>query len=376
MDLYFVFIYGHCVKIKNEFTMKKIIKMLLPKSAITTLKKMIVIMAEIDAMAIVFFSKNGFLASLYYTFFSRQFYREHKAVLKGRIAYRRSVKQGGASSILLRRNVHRLEKGLIMRPRRDIFAEDYIQETVDCYLLTVESSLLCRDEQQWALDVLSNYFDVVGQTAKIDKARKMFSGCQSTLARGENTPYPHRDLPACPVEYEQLYTLFKRRRSVRWYQNKPVEMAAIRQAVNAAALAPSACNRQPFNFYVINDSDKASDIAKCAMGTAGFADNLPCLIAVVGNLNAYPAERDRHIIYIDGALASMQLMLALETLGISTCAINWPDIEPRESALAKKLDLKYHERTIMLLAVGYAEPEGGIPFSQKKNDNLLIKVVK
>ena len=111
------------------------------------------------------------------------------------------------------------------------------------------------------------------------------------------------------------------------------------------------------------------------MGTAGFAHNLPAIIAVVGDLSAYPFERDRHVIYIDGSLFTMQFMLALETLGLSTCPINWPDIEAREKMLDAELGLNKHERTIMLLSVGYADPEGGIPYSQKKDSSILMKVV-
>jgi nitroreductase len=68
-------------------------------------------------------------------------------------------------------------------------------------------------------------------------------------------------------------------------------------------------------------------------------------------------------------------MLALETLGLSSCPINWPDIESREKMLSSKLDLRFHQRTIMLIAVGYAEPEGGVPFSQKKSDSVLLNDV-
>ncbi|MNC23920.1 Nitroreductase family protein [compost metagenome] len=71
----------------------------------------------------------------------------------------------------------------------------------------------------------------------------------------------------------------------------------------------------------------------------------------------------------------MQLMLALETLGLSTCPINWPDIEERERMLSDKIGLSYHERPIMLLAVGYADPVGGIPYSQKKIEQELIKII-
>jgi len=54
-------------------------------------------------------STNGFLASLYFCFFSAQFRREHLAVLRGRRKFQRDLQGGGRSSSLLRRNVHRLE---------------------------------------------------------------------------------------------------------------------------------------------------------------------------------------------------------------------------------------------------------------------------
>ncbi|WP_144213712.1 nitroreductase family protein [Shewanella donghaensis] len=352
--------------------MKQVIKKLLPRNLLGQIKSTY---EQFDVILIQLFSRNGFLASVYYAFFSQQFYREHKAVLQGRLAYEDSLKQITESSILLRRNIHRIEKGLIMRPRRDIFAGGYISETVDCYCMAIASVDLCADEKKWASDVLQKYFSIVGQDQVIDEAKKRFEAVCLNSESG-SIPYPHADLPACPVDYDELLTLFKRRRSVRWFQDKAVDISLINKAVDAATLAPSACNRQPFEFHVISDTDKATDIANCAMGTVGFADNLPCMIAIVGNLDAYPAERDRHIIYIDGALASMQLMLACETLGLSTCSINWPDIELREKMLMKKLGLAYHQRVVMLMAVGFADPDGGIPFSQKKNSSLLVKEVK
>ena len=95
-------------------------------------------------------------------------------------------------------------------------------------------------------------------------------------------------------------------------------------------------------------------------------EGIPCTMAIIGDLSAYPRERDRHLIYVDGSLAAMQLMLAFETLGLSTCPINWPDIESAEKKIANLLKLKVYERPIMLLSVGYAQDQGGIAFSQKK----------
>lgn len=322
------------------------------------------------------FSINGFFASLYFTLFSRRFYGEHHAVLKGRLKYHENLQAGGQSSPLLRRNIHRLEKGLVMRPRRPVFAESFIMETVNAFRKAEASSGFSAGELQWAADVLEEYFSVVTDTAIVEQARMAFRPGRRD-SRGDqrvrkNKPYARSECPAPEVSFDDLHRLYVRRRSVRWYLQKEVPSELISQAIEAAAQAPSACNRQPFRFIVATDPDRASRIAECAGGTVGFSDQLPAIMAVIGDLSAYPLERDRHLIYIDAALASMQLMLAAETLGLSTCPINWPDVDAAERRIRKLLALPAHERVIMLIAIGYGDPESGVPYSQKKQGDLLV----
>ena len=75
----------------------------------------------------------------YFAWFNRAFRREQTAVLAGRLQYQHHLRHAKKSSALLRRNIHRLEKGLIMRPRRAVFAEDYILETVRSYVLNYQA---------------------------------------------------------------------------------------------------------------------------------------------------------------------------------------------------------------------------------------------
>ena len=315
---------------------------------------------------------SGFLSSLYFTFFSTSFYREHKSVLSGRVNYERSLSTIKESCILLRRNIHRLEKGLIMQPRRDVFASGYIDETVNCYSVAIKSNELCESEKKWATDVLAEYFNVVADVDDVRASRVKFNNV-AKIGSITSIPYKYSELPEAETSYEQLIVAFKRRRSVRWYQDKVVPRELIEKAISAASLAPSACNRQPYNFRLTTNVDLASKVASIAMGTGGWSHSIPALIVVVGSLSAYPKERDRHVIYIDGALAAMQLMLALDSLGLSSCPINWPDIENLERKMGKALDLADYERPIMLISIGYADETGGIPFSDKKTNKVLVK---
>jgi len=328
---------------------------------------------RIQAWLMVPASRNGFLASLYFTFFSKRFYREHRAVLAGIVACRHADLVQLDSYGPFRRNVHRLEKALVMRPRRPSFAERYIGETVAQFVRAC-GSRIDAGELGWARDVLTEYFAVVKDTPQIAAARRRFEELDLPGTAGNAIPYPLAELQRSGIAFNDLRQLFLERRSTRWFEQRPVPADLIEKAIEAASLAPTACNRLPYRFDVLIDPARAAEVAHLAGGTAGYAENIPCLIVMVGDLSYYVEERDRHLIYIDGSLAAMQLMLAFETLGLSSVPINWPDVESREAGMAKLLGLAYQERPIMLIGVGYGDPDGMIPFSQKKPVSLLMKI--
>ena len=317
-----------------------------------------------------FFSTTGGLSTAYYALFNGAFRREHAGVLSGQSTYHARIRALGGSSWLLRRNIHRLEKGLIMRPRRPVFAVDYVEQTVATFAaLAAHGSNAAIDpgELQWGQDVLTEYFAVTGSDPKIDRARDRFSATIAADQEARMVPYARIDAVSAAVPYEEFMRLTRQRRSVRWYQPRPVPRELIDRAIEAAAQAPSACNRQPFRFRVFDDAELVQEIAAIPAGTAGFRQQFPAIVVIVGDLSAFFDERDRHLIYIDGALAAMSFTLALETLGLSSCLINWPDTPSLERTMAQALGLQRWERVIMLCSVGYADPDGMIPFSQKKS---------
>ncbi|MEK0248784.1 nitroreductase family protein [Raoultella sp. BAC10a-01-01] len=360
--------------------MKKLITKVLGNSIIARAK---CIKASLNYSLISICAKTRFLSSLYYFFLCKDFKRENQAVLYGKMTYKKSLTNVGKTSALLRRNIHRLEKGLIMRPRRPIFAKDYILETVEHYSHCISLNTVDGKEIKWATDVITEYFNsiTINNEKDVIKAKELFLVSKQNENKGQYgiedfIPYAREKAIRSNITRDELRDLFLQRRSVRWFdQNKPVEENLILEAIDLATLAPSACNRQPFKFYYTVDKNIAREISKIPMGTAGFSDNLMALIVVVGDLSYYPYERDRHVIYIDASLASMQLMLALESLGLSSCPVNWPDIESFEIKMEQKLGIPKYQRPIILLPVGYADPDGLIPSSPKKSSaELAIKI--
>ena len=353
---------------------KHTVKKLLPRKLIDQLTA---IRERIDIRFAIVASRYGWLSVLYYCLYSAAFRREMQSVLLARKRYYESKLGYNPNSFLLRRNIHRLEKGLIMLPRRAVFGEGYIEETIVFLELCVCADCLSDDELCWAKSVIEKYFSVVVMTDVINLAVSAYSGIpglrdKETIESGY-IPLAYSALPPSNIVFEDLKALCERRHSVRWFEDRPVPPELIDVAIDVAATAPSACNRQPFKFYVFDDPSRAREIGAIPMGTAGFSHNFQSVIVVVGDLSAYPFEKDRHIIYIDSGLAVMQLQLALETQGLSSCAINWPDIERHEQRMAKELALESFHRPVMLLAVGYPKKDALVPYSAKKTKVDLVE---
>lgn len=350
---------------------------LIPKSLLPLLRK---IRKTLHISVLKIGASTRTMSRIFYFFFRANFLREQYAVISGIINYERNLVVLRETSALLRRNIHRLEKGLIMIPRRPSFAESYILETVEIFFLASQKQVLNEHEFNWAHDVLLSYFEAVTDTSKISEAREVFERAiqthQVTESSLEMVPYRYKDLPPLEISDKELHNLYLRRRSVRWYKDKPVDLSLISKAIDMASTAPSACNRQPYRFDVSVDPIKAKQIASLAGGTPGWGDNIQALVVIVGDLSSYYGEHDRHLIYIDGALVAMQFMLALDPLGLASCPVNWPDHEYKEKKMDAMLNLKEYERPIMLITVGYPDNNGGIAFSQKKTSSSLMRVIQ
>lgn len=317
------------------------------------------------------FGSSRVLTHLFYVVSFLTFNREQSAVLRGRRDYYRNKSSYRTTHVELRRNVHRLEKGLIMQPRRPVFAKDYIEETVEFYVTAAEQTVrrpgtIETAEMDWAYNVLAEFFAVVDDADPvIARAKAEFVAHPYTPVESDTVPYPKRQLS--DVTYDQMTALAHQRRSVRWFDGRPAPREAIDQALLVARQAPTACNRLPYEFLVFDDPDMVRTVSGIPFGTAGYGHNIPTIVVVVGKLESYFSPRDRHAPYVDASLASMSFMFALETLGLSSSVINWPDFEPLEQKMQSTLGLGMSDRVIMLIAVGYADPNGKVPYSQKKD---------
>jgi len=325
---------------------------------------------KLDDIAARVGSRSRFLASAYYLA-RGSFSREHQAVLAGRTTYHRSLSDPSINTSMLRRNVHRVEKGLLMKPRRVPFGLGYIEETVAAYQRAVLAGTEIN-ELVWARDVLDEYMRITPPEPRIEKLRTIVEEMRGRVDsrvlqhQEEQTPYHRQASDAPTIEVDEFLKLAQFRRSVRWYLPRKVPREAVAKAIQAAGLSPTACNRMPYRFRVFDDPEIVKEVIQLPMGTTGFHQQVPAVAVIVGRQRNYSSERDRHLIYVDGALAAMSFVYALEVQGIGSCCINWPDIEEREKRMASLLKLDADERPIMLVSFGYPDPEGLVARSTKK----------
>ena len=312
-------------------------------------------------------SQSRILTTIYFLL-AGSFYREKRSVLCGLAKYHELEEQREAPRHRLIRNVHRIEKGLSMRDRRSVFAESYIEEVVKD--LTTAWEPQTNDEQLlWAVDVVTEYFEVVDRTEPISEAESMFKGFTSDIeyTPKNRVPFARKELNETPVSLEDLKQLAIQRTSTRWFDQRDVPHDKVDEALEVAMQSPSACNRQSYEFQLFDDREKIDEISSLAIGASGYRDNIPCLAVIVGKQRAYFNDRDKHVIYIDASLSAMAFQFALETQGLASCCINWPAIPRNEKRMEELLNLDCDETVVMLMAIGYPDPDGMVPYSEKKD---------
>jgi len=258
---------------------------------------------------------------------------------------------------------------LIQNQPRRVFAEDYIYETVTSLVQLQKTKECDINSLIWAEAVLKKYFSACDHVGRIREAYEQFHS--TTDNEADWYPYPAGMRPEAKVDYDSLHQLAVRRRSVRHFLKESVEVEIVKKAMEIAVLSPGACNRQAFQFLFYNQRDVVDALCSIPGGYSGFTT--PSVVVVVGRYRGYFDERDANVPIIDASLAVMSFIMALETLGLSSVCINWPMLPDRDVVLRKLIHLDNDEFVVMFIGIGYADPEGKIPFSAKRNVNILMR---
>ena len=130
--------------------------------------------------------------------------------------------------------------------------------------------------------------------------------------------------------------IVKRRYSVRKYLDEPVDRELIKTCIEAARLAPSAENVQPWRFIVVDDHELLEKLKKQAFkGIYSFtkwANSAPVIIVVLAKpgfiANKLGAQVQKiHYHLLDIGISVEHLILQATELNLGTCWIGWFNIK-------------------------------------------------
>lgn len=162
----------------------------------------------------------------------------------------------------------------------------------------------------------------------------------------------------------ELSKVIKGRRSIKKYQAKPVSKEVALKLIEAASMAPTGANKQPWEFVLVTDKQKLSHLSKCHQYSAWLAD-APLGIALVGD-----PERGKYWLE-DCCCAAENLWLAATDMGLG---VAWGAVfqngdaaesERRESFVREALGIPKKFRVVALLGLGYPAEEPKIKEMRK-----------
>ena len=144
--------------------------------------------------------------------------------------------------------------------------------------------------------------------------------------------------------------LLKSRRSIRKYKSTPVEEEKIQNCLEAARWAPSASNKQPWEFMIVKDNKTRQKLAEIHP-YAKFVSESPVVFIPLTN----PAIHAKYH-QSDTALATIQFMIMAHAQGLGTC---WAGVikAPFEKEIKNILSIPENLHVLALVSVGYPNQE-------------------
>jgi len=159
-----------------------------------------------------------------------------------------------------------------------------------------------------------------------------------------------------------ILELLLSRRSIRKYKSTAVEEEKIQQCLEAARWAPSASNKQPWEFIIVKDEKMRKKFAEIHP-YAKFVAESPVVFVPLTNPEIHPKYH-----MSDTGLTILHFMIQAHALGLGTC---WAGVigTSFEPELKKLLNVPEQLNIMALVALGYPDQER--ESSRKSLDELV-----
>jgi len=167
----------------------------------------------------------------------------------------------------------------------------------------------------------------------------------------------------------ELYEAIRNRYSVRAYADKPVEDDKLARVLEAARLAPSGSNRQPWKFVVVRDAGTRAKLA-AACNNQKFVGEAPVVIVGVGLMPDRAMSCDVPGDPVDVAIALEHIALAATAEGLGTCWIG----AFKQGEVRRAVGVPETAKVIEVMPLGY--PAGAVRPKDRKPMEEIVSYEK
>jgi nitroreductase len=151
-----------------------------------------------------------------------------------------------------------------------------------------------------------------------------------------------------------VFEAIKTRRSIRSYQNRPVEQEKLDRILHSAQLSPSAVNFQPWSFIVVKDQVAKNRLSE-AYPRPWFAKAPIIIVTCADPEKAWKRNDGEEFWKIDAAIAMQDIVLTATSEGLGTCWIGAFDEKKAKEALC----IPENVRVVAMTPLGYSAEEKG-----------------
>lgn len=169
-------------------------------------------------------------------------------------------------------------------------------------------------------------------------------------------------------ENDMLLDVVKKRYSCRKYIEKEIEKQRIYECIETARLAPSACNSQPWMFYVVLDETKRKEMVKL---TQPFTKHAAFIVIEEKKPNVSEkivnAIKHQDFTKTDIGIACSYLSLQASELGLGTCMIGYFN----EDKIKQLLGINNKSRLRLIISIGYPDEQEKHKVNRKHIDEIM-----
>ena len=163
---------------------------------------------------------------------------------------------------------------------------------------------------------------------------------------------------------KSFYDLLKNRRSIRKYQNRPIEKEKIDLIMQQALMSPSSKRTNGWEFYIVDNKELLCKLSTCREMGSKFLENAPLAIVVC----ATPEKSD--VWFEDASIASIIIQLAAADLELGSCWVQvykrmHSENETAEEYIKSLLNIPDNLEVLNIVSIGYKDEERK-PYDESK----------